>query len=138
MSQRIDSVSGIDPSFYDDFNGLQAIKSNPDQRAALETAAGQFEVEFLQTVLKHMRAASEALQTDEENPFASKQQEFYRDMYDSQLAMSMVKQGGIGLKEQMVTQLEPTLKNESPTVAVPQEMPDSFRQSLHTLKRKAD
>lgn len=138
MSQRIDSVSGIDPSFYDDFNGLQAIKSNPDQRAALEMAAGQFEVEFLQTVLKHMRAASEALQTDEENPFASKQQEFYRDMYDSQLAMSMVHKGGLGLKEQIVAQMAPTLKNSDNSVAVPQHGSESFRQSLHQVKRKPD
>ena len=125
-----------DPGFYQDLNELQQIKSNPDQRAALDAAAGQFEVSFLQTVLKHMRSASDAMQ-DEDDKLV-KGQELYRDMYDSQLAMSMVKKGGIGLKEQMVTQLEPSLKNESPTVAVAQEMPDSFRQSLHTLKRKAD
>ena len=134
MSQRIEGVGANEPAFYDDFTGLQAIKRQPD---GLEAAASQFEVQFLQTVLKHMRAASDALQ-DEESLFSSQQQGFYRDLYDSQLAMSMVKKGGIGLKEQMVTQLEPTLKNESPTVAVAQEMPDSFRQSLHTLKRKAD
>ena len=137
MSQRIDSVSGIDPSFYDDFNGLQAIKSNPDQRAALEMAAGQFEVEFLQTVLKHMRAASDALQ-DEESLFSSQQQGFYRDLYDSQLAMSMVHKGGLGLKEQIVAQMAPTLKNSDNSVAVPQHGSESFRQSLHQVKRKPD
>ena len=125
-----------EPGFYQDLNELQQIKSNPDQRAALEAAAGQFEVSFLQTVLKHMRSASDAMQDDDDKLI--KGEALYRDMYDSQLAMSMVKKGGVGLKEQMVTQLEPTLKNESPTVAVAQEMPDSFRQSLHTLKRKAD
>lgn len=55
-----------EPGFYQDLNELQQIKSNPDQRAALEAAAGQFEVSFLQTVLKHMRSASDALQDDEE------------------------------------------------------------------------
>lgn len=137
MSQSIDSLGSLDPSFYQDMQGLQAIKRNPDQRAALETAASQFEVEFLQTVLKHMRAASDALQ-EEEGLFNSQQQGFYRDMYDSQLAMSMVKKGGMGLKEQMVEQLAPTLKNSAPSVVVADNTQEAFRQSLHAIKRKAD
>lgn len=137
MSERIDPTGGMGPGFYDDLQGLQAIKHNPDQRGALESAAGQFEVEFLQTVLKHMRAASDALQ-DEERLFNSQQQGFYRDLYDSQLAMSMVKKGGIGLKEQIVMQMDGSLKNSPPTVAVAQGTPESFRQSLHTIKRKPD
>lgn len=126
------------PAYYQDLNGLQAIKSNPDKKAALETVASQFEVEFLQTVLKHMRAAGDALQSDEDRIFTSQQQSFYRDMYDSQLAMSMVKKGGLGLKEQMVQQLAPALKISSDPVAVSEKMPVSFRQSLHTIKRNSD
>ena len=121
-------------SFYDDFTGLQAIKRQPD---GLEAAASQFEVQFLQTVLKHMRAASDALQ-DEESLFSSQQQGFYRDLYDSQLAMSMVHKGGLGLKEQIVAQMAPTLKNSDNSVAVPQHGSESFRQSLHQVKRKPD
>jgi len=97
-----------DPGFYQDLNELQQIKSNPDQRAALDAAAGQFEVSFLQTVLKHMRSATDALQDEDDKII--KGQSLYRDMYDSQLAMSMVKRGGIGLREQMVNQLAPSLK----------------------------
>lgn len=134
MSQRIEGVGANEPAFYDDFTGLQAIKRQPD---GLEAAASQFEVQFLQTVLKHMRAASDALQ-DEESLFSSQQQGFYRDLYDSQLAMSMVHKGGLGLKEQIVTQMAPTLKNSDNSVAVPQHGSESFRQSLHQVKRKPD
>ncbi len=134
MSQRIAGVGANEPAFYDDFTGLQAIKRQPD---GLEAAASQFEVQFLQTVLKHMRAASDALQ-DEESLFSSQQQGFYRDLYDSQLAMSMVHKGGLGLKEQIVAQMAPTLKNSDNSVAVPQHGSESFRQSLHQVKRKPD
>ena len=134
MSQRIEGIGANEPAFYDDFTGLQAIKRQPD---GLEAAASQFEVQFLQTVLKYMRAASDALQ-DEESLFSSQQQGFYRDLYDSQLAMSMVHKGGLGLKEQIVAQVAPTLKNSDSLVAVPQHGSESFRQSLHQVKRKPD
>lgn len=119
MTNRIDLLGSSDPSFYQDFNGLASIKANGNQKNGLEAAAGQFEVEFLQSVLKHMRAASDALQ-DEDSIAHSDQQGFYRDLYDSQLAMSMVKKGGIGLKEQIVSQMSPhLLKNSVNEVAYP-------------------
>ena len=82
-------------------------------------------------------SAKDALQ-DEESLFSSQQQGFYRDLYDSQLAMSMVHKGGLGLKEQIVAQMAPTLKNSDNSVAVPQHGSESFRQSLHQVKRKPD
>ncbi len=123
-----------DPGFYQDLNELQQIKSNPDQRAALDAAAGQFEVSFLQTVLKHMRAASDALQSEDDKLF--KEEPLYRDMYDSQLAMSMVKRGGLGLREQMVNQLAPTLKNEEPVVASESQNLTAFSQPLNSDKMR--
>ncbi|MBW3796864.1 peptidoglycan hydrolase [Aeromonas hydrophila] len=126
-----------EPGFYQDLNELQQIKSNPDQRAALDAAAGQFEVSFLQTVLKHMHSASDAMQDEDDKLI--KGQELYRDMYDSQLAMSMVKRGGIGLKEQMVSQLAPTLKNAESVVASEQQTLAAFSQPLNSTKmRKVD
>ncbi|MFQ1713468.1 rod-binding protein [Aeromonas sp. 30P] len=123
-----------DPSFYQDLNELQQIKSNPDQRAALDAAAGQFEVSFLQTVLKHMRSATDALQDEDDKII--KGQSLYRDMYDSQLAMSMVKRGGIGLREQMVNQLAPSLKNPDGVVASEQQTLAAFSQPLNSVKMK--
>ncbi|KIQ76935.1 rod-binding protein [Aeromonas sp. L_1B5_3] len=126
-----------EPGFYQDLNELQQIKSNPDQRAALDAVAGQFEVSFLQTVLKHMRSASDALQDEDDKLI--KGQDLYRDMYDSQLAMSLVKRGGIGLKEQMVSQLAPTLKNADQAVASESQTLTAFSQPLNTAKmRKGD
>ena len=126
-----------EPGFYQDLNELQQIKSNPDQRAALDAVAGQFEVSFLQTVLKHMRSASDALQDEDDKLI--KGQDLYRDMYDSQLAMSLVKRGGIGLKEQMVSQLPPTLKNVDQAVASESQTLAAFSQPLNTAKmRKGD
>ncbi len=127
---RISSDSG----FYQDLNELQQIKSNPDQRAALDAAAGQFEVSFLQTVLKHMRSATDALQDEDDKII--KGQSLYRDMYDSQLAMSMVKRGGIGLREQMVNQLAPSLKNPDGVVASEQQTLAAFSQPLNSAKMK--
>ena len=126
-----------EPGFYQDLNELQQIKSNPDQRAALDAVAGQFEVSFLQTVLKHMRSASDALQDEDDKLI--KGQDLYRDMYDSQLAMSLVKRGGIGLKERMVSQLAPTLKNADQAVASESQTLAAFSQPLNTAKmRKGD
>lgn len=126
-----------EPGFYQDLNELQQIKSNPDQRAALDAVAGQFEVSFLQTVLKHMRSASDSLQDEDDKLI--KGQDLYRDMYDSQLAMSLVKRGGIGLKEQMVSQLAPTLKNADQAVASESQTLAAFSQPLNTAKmRKGD
>ncbi|MBE8735213.1 rod-binding protein [Aeromonas veronii] len=123
-----------DPGFYQDLNELQQIKSNPDQRAALDAAAGQFEVCFLQTVLKHMRSATDALQDEDDKII--KGQSLYRDMYDSQLAMSMVKRGGIGLREQMVNQLAPSLKNPDGVVASEPQTLAAFSQPLNSAKMK--
>ncbi|MFB2888058.1 MAG: rod-binding protein [Aeromonas veronii] len=123
-----------DPGFYQDLNELQQIKSNPDQRAALDAAAGQFEVSFLQTVLKHMRSATDSLQDEDDKIL--KGQSLYRDMYDSQLAMSMVKRGGIGLREQMVNQLAPSLKNPDGVVASEQQTLAAFSQPLNSVKMK--
>lgn len=123
-----------DPGFYQDLNELQQIKSNPDQCAALDAVAGQFEVSFLQTVLKHMRSATDALQDEDDKII--KGQSLYRDMYDSQLAMSMVKRGGIGLREQMVNQLAPSLKNPDGVVASEQQTLAAFSQPLNSAKMK--
>lgn len=130
-------ITGSEPGFYQDLGELQKIKSNPDQRAALGAAAGQFEVTFLQTVLKHMRAASDALQDEDEKLI--KGNELYRDMYDSQLAMGLVKGGGMGLTRQMVEQLEAPLKNPAAAVASTPENLAAFSQPLLTRTvRKPD
>ncbi|MFC1507671.1 rod-binding protein [Pseudomonadota bacterium] len=93
------------PALYNDLTSIQNIKANTDKQEALEQAAGQFEAVFLQTVLKHMRQASDAMQDEEEGVFNSRQQKFYRSMHDSQIAVEMSHQQSLGIADMLVKQL---------------------------------
>ena len=123
-------------SFSHDLNSISNIKSNPDAAAALDAAAGQFEALFLQNVLKSMRSASDSLQDPDDKLF--KEQPIYRDMYDSQLAMHLSSRGGMGLKQQLVQQLTPTLpptlKHSAQMVASSQHEIAAFSQPLINKK----
>ncbi|HET8850107.1 MAG TPA: flagellar assembly peptidoglycan hydrolase FlgJ [Marinobacter sp.] len=90
---------------YTDFSGLNAIKTQAktDKKAALEQVARQFESLFLLEMLKSMRKAGEAFA--EGNYLNSNESEFYRDMFDSQVSLSMAGSGGTGLAEALVRQL---------------------------------
>ena len=90
---------------YTDFSGLNALKSQArtDKRAALEQVAKQFESLFLSEMLKSMRKAGEVFA--EGNYLNSNDSEFYRDMFDSQISLSMANGSGTGLAEALVRQL---------------------------------
>ena len=92
-------------SFYADFSGLAALKRDAakEDPQALRAAAKQFEALFTQMMLKSMRAASFG-----DSMFESKDTEFYRDMYDQQLAVQMSKGKGTGLADMLVRQLTRT------------------------------
>ena len=87
---------------YTDFSGLAALKARAreDQDAALDQVARQFESLFLQMMLKSMRDASLG-----DGFMDSKQSEFYRDMYDKQIAVDMAQKQGIGLADVLKRQL---------------------------------
>jgi flagellar protein FlgJ len=89
-------------SVYTDFQGLatlraKAAKNNPD--ATVETAR-QFEAMFVQMMLKAMREASPG-----GGIFDSDQVGFYSELYDRQLALSLVKGRGLGIAELLTSQL---------------------------------
>lgn len=90
---------------YTDFTGLNALKSQArgDKKAALAEVARQFESLFLSEMLKSMRKAGDVFA--EGNFLNSKQSEFYRDMFDSQLSLSMAENQGTGLADALVRQL---------------------------------
>ncbi|AMQ87630.1 flagellar assembly peptidoglycan hydrolase FlgJ [Marinobacter sp. LQ44] len=90
---------------YTDFSGLNALKTQArsDKQAALEQVARQFESLFLAEMLKSMRKAGEAFA--EGNYLNSNESEFYRDMFDSQVSLSMSRGSGTGLAEALVRQL---------------------------------
>jgi flagellar protein FlgJ len=87
---------------YTDFSGLAALKARAreDQDAALDQVSRQFESLFLQMMLKSMRDASLG-----GGLMDSKQSEFYRDMYDKQIAVDMAQTHGIGLADVLKRQL---------------------------------
>lgn len=89
---------------YTDFNGLAKLKTaakkdNPD---AIKAVARQFESLFLHRILKSMRQAKLA-----DGIFDTDQSDFYRDMYDQQLALHLSGDPGTGLAEMIVRQLQP-------------------------------
>ncbi len=87
---------------YTDFSGLAALRARAreDQEAALDQVSRQFESLFLQMMLKSMRDASLG-----GGLLDSRQSEFYREMYDKQIAMNMAEQKGIGLADVIKRQL---------------------------------
>jgi len=91
---------------YTDFSGLSALKARAreDQEAALDQVARQFESLFLQMMLKSMRDASFG-----GGMLDSKQSQFYREMYDKQIALHLSEQKGVGLAEQLKQQLGGTI-----------------------------
>lgn len=101
-----------DISLYQDIHSIEQIKSGSDQQVALGKAADQFEVQFLQMVLKNMREASNSL-SEGDTLLNSDQQQFYQEMYDDQLAATLVKNGSVGLSDSIVAQLSNQLKSRS-------------------------
>ena len=94
---------GVVTSF--DSRNLNELKVSDDQEQALNGVAEQFESMFLQMVLKQMRQASEALQSDDDNPlFSSREHKTYQEFFDGQISIEMAK-GRMGLAESIVAQL---------------------------------
>ena len=92
---------------YHDLNGLQQLKAQaknePESQEALKKAAQHFESIFIGMMLKSMRDANKAF--EEGNPMHSNTTNFFRDMYDQQLATDMSDNGSMGLADIIVQQL---------------------------------
>jgi flagellar protein FlgJ len=89
-------------SIYADFHGLNQLKAQAreDSDAVLDKVALQFESLFTQMMLKSMRDASLG-----EGIFDNDKTEFYRDLYDQQMALHLSESGGIGLAAVIKRQL---------------------------------
>ena len=99
----------INDSYLDNtsLNKLK-LQSKMDSKGALKAVAAEFESIFMKMMLKSMRDASFG------NPlFDSDSAKFYRDMADDQLALNLSKQGGLGLADMMVKQLEGNLPKQN-------------------------
>ncbi|MDD2740323.1 MAG: flagellar assembly peptidoglycan hydrolase FlgJ [Methylomonas lenta] len=96
-------------SVYTDFNGLAKLKQGAREQTpeAIKEVAKQFESVFLSMVLKSMRQAKLA-----DGALDNNQSEFYRDMYDQQMAIHLAGKPGVGLADLIAQQLTPKQKND--------------------------
>ncbi|MBG6077852.1 flagellar assembly peptidoglycan hydrolase FlgJ [Polaromonas sp. CG_9.11] len=110
------SASGVlDQRLSLDVQGVDAlrrtVRSSPQE--GMKQASKQFEVMFMQMMLKSMRDA-----TPSEGMFSSSQEKTYTSMLDQQLSQNLSGRG-LGLAEAMFTQLSRTMGNDSPELAPP-------------------
>lgn len=110
---------------YTDVRGLQKLKIEGNQDQALQKIAQQFESLFLHEMLKSMRKANESF--EEGSLFGGGDTEFYRDMYDQQLSLSLARKG-TGLAKVIYEQLSRQYGEKSADVE------ESVERSLDTLQ----
>ncbi len=95
----------LQPNSHDLYMNMQQfsdmkLAARQNSRAAGKAAAQQFEGLFIQMMLKEMRAAAKFDESQH-----SSNMDFYTDMYDKQLSMTLSKQGGIGIAEVLEKQI---------------------------------
>ena len=90
---------------YTDLNSLQSINAigREDKGEALRKVAEQFESMFVKMMMKSMRDANKVFQED--SIMHSPQEDFYQQMYDDQLSVSLPGKQGMGLADVIYRQL---------------------------------
>ncbi|ASP40614.1 flagellar assembly peptidoglycan hydrolase FlgJ [Bacterioplanes sanyensis] len=101
---------------YTDLNALQGIRTlgKQDKSAALMEVAKQFESMFVNMMLSSMRQANSAF--SEDSLLSSPQSDFYQNMYDQQLGLSLSTGRGLGLADVIHRQLLDNYGNEQTAV----------------------
>ncbi|MDI9245211.1 flagellar assembly peptidoglycan hydrolase FlgJ [Marinobacter sp. CHS3-4] len=124
---------------YTEFEGLNALKARArtDEKGALREVAKQFEGLFLQEMVKSMRKAGDVFA--EGNMLNSKQSEFYREMFDKQLSLTLSQKQGTGLAEALVRQLSrqiPGMDPEGEPLAAHKSGLSDYDRSLPVISRR--
>ncbi len=90
---------------YTDFQRFSALRgeANKDPKAALASVAKEFEALFIQMMLKSARDAMPA-----DGEMSSQDEQFYREMFDNQIALQMADEGRLGFKALLARQLPQT------------------------------
>jgi flagellar protein FlgJ len=90
---------------YTDLSSLNAITGMAagNKNQALDEISKQFESMMVRMMMKSMRSANEVFA--EGNMLSSHAGDMYQEMYDDQLALSLSKDGGMGIADVMVRQL---------------------------------
>lgn len=102
MDIRTPALPVATSDIYTDLNSLNNIKNEKNSDEALKKVAQQFESLFVHELLKNMRNANKVF--EENSLFNSSESNFFRDMYDQQLSLSMSKKG-IGLADALYRQM---------------------------------
>ncbi|MBC7444230.1 MAG: flagellar assembly peptidoglycan hydrolase FlgJ [Polaromonas sp.] len=109
LDQRLSlDVQGVDAL-------RRTVRTSPQE--GMKQASKQFEVMFMQMMLKSMRDA-----TPSEGMFSSSQEKTYTSMLDQQLSQNLSGRG-LGLAEAMFTQLSRTMGADAPATAAGARMP---------------
>ena len=97
--------------YINKLNSSELIQAN-GELGALKVVSQQFEAQFLQSLLKQMRAASDAI-SDDDSPLSAKNDGMFRDWHDTELAGRLSQMQSIGLADIMTKQLSHGLKQQS-------------------------
>lgn len=112
MTSRIDmqmlnptprSNGAVGEALYSDLSALKGISNGDKSPESLRAVAQQFESIFVKMMLDSMRDANAVF--GEDNYLQSSETEFYQDMLDNQLSVSLSKGKGIGLADVIYEQL---------------------------------
>lgn len=98
MDSSLTATVNTSLSSYNDFESLGRLKgaAAQDPKAALRGAAEQFEAHFIQHMLEVMRQTIDKGELTTSNGL-----EMYEGMMDKEVALQMVKRGGIGLADML-------------------------------------
>ena len=132
---------------YTDINALAALKRDPNSPEALSAVAQQVEALFLQMMLKSMRDAAAAVETD------SNEMGMYQDMFDKQVALSISQHADLGIGRLLKRQLEgksapgtvklssgeslPAAPARAPTAAIAQSPAEFVNRVMPSIRRAA-
>ena len=113
------ATGALDQRLSLDVQGVDAlrrtVRTSPQE--GMKQASRQFEVMFLQMMLKSMRDA-----TPSDGMFSSSQEKTYTSMLDQQLSQNLSGRG-LGLAEAMFTQLSRTMGSDAPATGGNGQMP---------------
>ncbi|MFC5696477.1 flagellar assembly peptidoglycan hydrolase FlgJ [Pseudomonas sp. GCM10022186] len=114
LSTGVATGSRPDSGAYTDLNRLSQLKAGKDRDSEgnIRKVAQEFESLFLNEMMKSMRQAGEAFA--EGNYLNSNETKAYQDMHDQQLAVTLSRQGGVGLADVLTRQLSKTRHAERP------------------------
>ena len=101
-------------SNYFDLQGLDQLrqKAQANSKESIREVANQFESMFASMLIKSMRKANEAFESD--SPMNSSATKFYEGMFDQQLTSELSQTGSLGLADLIVQQLSPDYQTYKP------------------------